>query len=443
VRWLSLLLFAGCLPELEDEAVVTKGKYVTVHATETVPVCEDAITVADRFVEDASAMLGVSPPQIDYYIFDGPTGCGYGQLAMASCATYGTVYANHWIHFHELVHAVDESHPPALFAEGLAEALSIPSPTARNQPDRADAYVAIESFDFRTGNVAEHYRVAGDFVRYIVERFGPAKYRELSLSMMSLADALTIHSTFKAIMGVTLEETIADFRRTAPAASRLAVPVDLADCHDPIPPTDRDTWEFRDITENGCTSGMTENGTTYWQHMRRFGFEITNAGMYQIEVSASGDPKRGRMWSCAAGEVYEYASSRQARNLAVMPLIKGRHAIEALEDTTGFRITRLGHIGDKCERATHVNVPSGERWQLEVSGAPQTWVQIDNPGPSPLLGTVRTEAPAVACTGPCNALRCQQLGTTVPLAYGSNEPLLIRFGGTGQTLQRVVVETGD
>src|SRR5690242_1317152 len=37
VRWPWLLLLAGCLPELEDEAVVVQGKYVTVHAPATVP----------------------------------------------------------------------------------------------------------------------------------------------------------------------------------------------------------------------------------------------------------------------------------------------------------------------------------------------------------------------------------------------------------------------
>lgn len=441
MRWLSLLLFAGCLPELADEAVVVKGKYVTVYATPTIPVCEDAVAVADRFVEDAAAMLGTSPPHIDYYVFDGPTGCGYGKYATASCAKFGTVYANHWIHYHELVHAVDQSHPPALFAEGLAEALSLPSSIARDQPLRTDADIELESSAFRTGDVAEHYRVAGDFVRYIVERFGPDKYRELSLAIMSLADEMTIHRTFKQVMGVSLEETIAQFRVTAPGVSRLNVPVDLADCHDPTPPTARDTWVFQDITQNDCTSGMTENGTSYWQHTRRYGFEITNAGMYQIEVSASGDAKRGRMWSCAAGEVYEYASSRFATHLAVVPLIKGRHSIEALDDATEFRITRLGHIGDKCERATPVTVPTGERWQLEVSGAPQTWVRIDNAGARPLLGTVRTDAPALACTGPCNAQRCQPLGSSVPLVYGPGEPLFIQFGGAGQVLQRVVVET--
>ena len=94
MRRLSILLLAGllpagCLPELNEAAVVVKGRHVTVHATPTVPVCEDAVAVADRFVEDASAMLGVPPPPIDYYIFDGATGCGYGKYAMASCATYG------------------------------------------------------------------------------------------------------------------------------------------------------------------------------------------------------------------------------------------------------------------------------------------------------------------------------------------------------------------
>ncbi|MDX2091123.1 MAG: hypothetical protein SFX73_24900 [Kofleriaceae bacterium] len=443
MRWLSMLLLAGCLPDVVDDAVVVKGKFVTVHTPPQIPVCEDAVAVADRFVEDAAAMFGVSPPAIDYYVFDGPTGCGYGKYATASCAMYRTVYANHWIHFHELVHAVDASHPPALFAEGLAEALSIPSPTARNQPLRTDAALPFESSAFRTGDVAEHYRIAGDFVRYIIERFGPEKYRELSISLMSLADELTTRSTFRQVMGISLDETIADFRATTPARSVLRVPVDLADCHDPIPPTERDTWVFEDITTNDCTSGMTENGTSYWQHTRRFGFEITNAGVYEIEVAASGDAKRGRMWSCAAGEVFEYASARQAKHLTVVPLVKGRHAIEALDDTTGFRITRLGHIGDKCERATPISVPPNERWQLEVSGTPSSWVRIDNPGPRPLYGTVRTASPALACTGPCNALRCQPLGSSVPLIYGAGEPLYVHFGGSGQELQRVLVESED
>src|SRR5690606_1552715 len=101
------------------------------------------------------------------------TGCGYGQYTGASCTMGSTVYSNAWIHYHELVHAVDNSHPPAVFAEGVAEALTTPLSAARNSTlARATAEIDFDSPAFRAGIPSDEYAIAGDFVRFVLEKFG-------------------------------------------------------------------------------------------------------------------------------------------------------------------------------------------------------------------------------------------------------------------------------
>jgi hypothetical protein len=72
---------------------------------------------ADRFIEDGAAMLGSHPGRSILPVrWTDPLRAR--QDPNVSCVINGTVYANVWIHFHELVHAIDDTYPPALFVEG-------------------------------------------------------------------------------------------------------------------------------------------------------------------------------------------------------------------------------------------------------------------------------------------------------------------------------------
>lgn len=443
MRWL-LLLLAGCLPKLDiDDAVVVEGRHVKLYADPAIPVCPGSIAAADRFVEDTAAMLGIDPPAIDYYLFDGPTGCGLGQYAFASCAVNGSVFANHWIHFHELVHAVDDSHPPALFVEGLAEALSLPSGNAREPAvPRESAVVAIDSSSFRAGDPWQRYSVAGDFVRYIIERFGPAQYRAFARSVSSLADPITIRRQFQATFGVGLDAVIAEWRLADPADTRMIVPVDLASCGDPAAPVGPDRWAGDGLELADCTSGITEHETSYTQPSTRFGFEVTTSGLYEVRVDGDGDGEHGRVWSCEAPSDREYTvSSARRTRAAILPLAVGRHAIDTVSPASPWSVTRIGAIGSTCETAPTVTAPRGDAWQLEITAPPWTWVRIEHDGLHALRGG--GSSAGRVCTGACGALRCESLVSTLPVARHAGEAVLVQLGAADGGFPTATVATVD
>jgi hypothetical protein len=438
VRW-SLCFLAGCLVE-PDYTIETRGRHVTVHADPAIPVCPQAVAAADRFVEDTAAMLGVSPPSIDYFVFDGPTGCDFGEYTNTSCTVGTTVYANAWIHYHELVHAVDDSLPPALFVEGFAVALSRKSEDARGDSiARADAALDFGSSLFRAGSPAEEYHVAGDFVRYLVERFGAERYRSFARSLSYLADPITIHRSFAHAFGTSLDDTIASWRATSSAASTLRVPIDDADCQDPVPPLAPGLWEVQDTHANTCLSGTTAAGSVFVQPAGRHGFEVTEPGLHLIEASCDGAAK-GKLRSCAAGTEYDLATSAASRRFTIANLSAGRHAIDLDGATQAWRVERVGDPATTCEAAAAFTAPEHARWQLDVHGVPGMWIRIAHDG-FPLYASSNEDSAARACWGSCSELRC------VPIAYGAvlgdvhGEPVYIVFGLTAAATEVVTVKT--
>lgn len=438
MRWAWLWLLAGCLPEL-DGGVVIEGRHVTVHADPAIPVCEDAVANADRFVEDTSAMLGVEPPHIDYYLFDGPTGCGYGQYATASCAINGAVFANVWIHYHELVHAVDDSHPPALFVEGLAEALSIPSSVARNTSlSRKDAEVPFESTRFRAGEPATNYQVAGDFVRYLLDRFGMVRYRRFAHSLVSLADQITIRRAFREAFDATLDDVIADWRRTDPRDSALSVPVDLAECHDVITPISDETWGADHVEPSSCATGTTSRGSYYAQPQHRYGFEVSEPGLFLVHAGG-GEGARCALRSCVAGRRDEYSMSGDVQGFVATPLVAGRHAIELLDGVERWRVSRLGDVGSSCETAPSFTAPAGEAWRLELRGEPATWLRVDYEGDRPVYAYTRLTSPTRMCVGGCAPSQCKPLAHQIVVERLAGQPLYIELGPRTDAAPLVIV----
>lgn len=434
-----MCLLAGCLVE-PGNTIETRGRHVTVHADPAVPVCPEAVAAADRFVEDTAAMLGVAPPAIDYYLFDGPTGCDFGEYTNTSCTVGNTVYANAWIHYHELVHAVDDSLPPALFVEGLAVALSRPSRDARGDSlVRADAPLDFGSTLFRAGSPADEYHVAGDFVRYLVDRFGAKRYRAFARSLSYLADPITIHRSFAHVFGVPLDDVIASWRTSSPAASLLWVPIDDADCGDPVPPVASGLWEVQDAPADGCESGTTAGGAVYVQPSGRYGFEVSEPGLYVVEASCEGAAK-GVLRSCAAETQYDLATSPGTRRFTIAKLDPGRHAIQLGGAHQAWRIEHAGPAATTCEAAAAFTAPAGTSWQLEVHAVPGMWLRIVHAG-FPLFAGSNADSAARMCWGTCADLRCAPIAHGTVLGDVQGETIYIVFGMTATPAETVIVKT--
>lgn len=424
---------------MPDNTVETRGRHVTVHADPAIPICPQAVAAADRFVEDTAAMLGVDPPVVDYYLFDGPTGCDFGEYTNTSCTVGSTVYANAWIHYHELVHAVDDTLPPALFVEGFAVALSRRSQDARGDSlVRADASLDLGSSLFRAGSPADEYHVAGDFVRYVIERFGAERYRTFARSLSYLADPITIHRAFAHAFGSSLDDVIASWRATSPAVSALRVPVDDADCADPVPPIAPDTWEIHDLPADACLSGTSAAGTVYVQPSGRHGFDVASPGLYAVEAAGDLDVAKAHLRSCAADAEYDLATSAASRRFTIADLRAGRHAIELEGAMRALRIERVGDPATTCETAAVFTAPEHEPWQLDVHGDRGMWLRVVHDG-IPLYVSSDVDSSARACWGSCSDLRCAPIahGTVIGDIHG--EPVYLVFGLTAPSTETVTV----
>lgn len=438
MRW-ALLSLAGCVPELGD-AVVIQGRHVTVHADPAIPVCEEAVAIADRFVEDLAESLGVKPPAIDYYLFDGETGCGTNQYAMSSCEINGDVYANAWIHFHELAHAVDTTHPPALFVEGFAEANSWPAKAARNQPPPpGDVPLPLESIEFRAGDLHRNYWLGGSFVRYLLERFGIARYRSFAQSLVSLSDRLTIARAFEQVFDVPLDEVVASWRATDPAASTLTLPIDLVECGDPMPPIGPETWGMASLEPARCKSGQTARGTVYSQPVHRYGFEVHEPGMFVIELSST-TSTGGAVWSCVDGTRNAFTTAPHASPYAIRPLAAGRHALELFDGVEGWRVSRIGGLALACESAPAFQAPPGP-WRLDLHGPRKMWVRIDEAQARRVF--VSPRKPVRMCTGGCAPDDCRSITNYTMLDQVHARPLFIELGGEDPTGPSAVVGSGE
>jgi hypothetical protein len=76
----ALVLLVGCRPQL-DEAVVSSGRHVTVHAAAASSTNRSATATASSHTGIAAAMLGIEPRPIEY-LFDGGVGCASGTYAL-------------------------------------------------------------------------------------------------------------------------------------------------------------------------------------------------------------------------------------------------------------------------------------------------------------------------------------------------------------------------
>jgi hypothetical protein len=429
VRW-SLCLLVGCLPD-PTGGVEVRGRHITVHADPAIPICADAVAVADRYIEDVADLLGVSVQPIDYYLMEGPTGCGYGKYANANCTVDRTVYANTWIHFHELVHAVDDTRPPALFVEGIAEALSTRSSEARGTDiSRADARLDLDSSEFRAGVPAQEYLASGDFVRFVVERFGGQRYRSFALSLTPLDDQLSTRIAFTRAFGVSLESVIADWRVATPAASTMTVPADLIDCHEPMAPVGPETWRVDQVVLDGCQSGTSAIGASYAQQTGRHGFEVTDPGLFIVEASARSD-QEGVVLSCPDNVRFKYRTSATVRRFTTMPLLAGRHAIIVVDGAQAWSVSRIGTLGDTCDTAPVFAAPEAHAWELDTQGRPGTWIRIAYAGRRALYSS-GTDAGARVCWGACGDLHCQAIRPGARLEYPADQALyLVRGLGIG------------
>ncbi|MGE5181415.1 MAG: hypothetical protein ACM31C_05115, partial [Acidobacteriota bacterium] len=404
-------------------------------------------------------LLGVPAPHVTYYLYDGNVeGC---RILAASgevydCAAGTTVYASVWPHYHELVHTVARpwGRPPAFLVEGLAEGLGGAYP--RLLPgERAIAELALDSVDFYATNVAAHYQAAADFAIYLLRRFGAAKYRELSTSLLYLDDPATLERRFSEITGNRLDTTIAAWR-TGDPLDGPPQPLDAARCNAPAADTPApDT--FTGGAADDCAVELAGparlvRGTTFRT------LDVTTPGLYQFSATIPAAGNVGfSLLGCNGSAASPLIDYNGPTTYALFALTAGRYSLETalyrkLADATpvdiGWNIASIGPAGATCETAAVFHAPASDwavtldsvparDWPADTTGTPQTWLRID--GATAIDELAVFGATARVCGGPCDALAsCQDLSehqviVSFPLAAG--QALYVQLiASPGQTL---------
>jgi hypothetical protein len=255
-----LVMLAACGGGDIPGAVVSRGRHIELHAAPELAVCSQSIAHVDDFIDAASAYLDEQPPIVTYYLYDGEVAGGCRIIAQGDeafdCAHGTTVYAGIWPHYHEVVHAVIASwgRPPAFLVEGIAEGMGGFYPYL-TPSQRQTAELEVDSVAFYASNAVKHYIAAADFAVYLLDRFGAPRIRTLSRSMLYLDDSIAIHRAFSDVLGVELDDLIADWHASAAVDARF-LPRSVSRCSSPsvatVPWIGSDTLACRD-TETSQT----------------------------------------------------------------------------------------------------------------------------------------------------------------------------------------------
>lgn len=434
MRGVALVALVACSPPGIFGEVVTRGRHVELHADPRLPICAESIDHVDDFIEATADLLGVPAPDVTYYLYDGAVeGCRIlaGDGEVFDCASGTTVYAALWPHYHEIVHTIARpwGRPPAFLVEGLAEGLGTAYPQL-TPAQRATAELSLDSVDFYATNVAQHYEAAADFSIYLLRRFGAAKLRALSTSLLYLTDSITLRRRFEDITGNTLDTVIAAWRTSDPLAGPLQ-PLDAARCNAPPADSAADGWQAHD--SDTCAVDLV--GPSRVVHATTFrSFDVATPALYMFDASTDASIERGYdIAGCESPDLQPFIDNPGAGRYDLFPLAAGRHSIEVAmyrplvppdPIDSRWQLASLGPLGATCETAPLFRAPAASG-SVSLDSTPSaswgidgtqfvTWLaiagatSIDNVSAIGVTGRV--------CNGPCAALAsCEMLDGEHPV----------------------------
>lgn len=210
---------AGCgLPDVTDP-----GVHVEVAADPGLRLCGGTVAHMDAFMAAVAGEFGFAAPtgddRVTYYWLDTEDYYARSDCPVPSqgCARGTTAYSYVAPLNHELVHTLADRYgrAPPFFGEGLA--------TAYQGLGLADAWDAGPGAVGRTlearASSEVDYRVAGAFVRHLVERHGVRDVLRVIDDLPRRVDAARVDRSFREILGASLADSVAGFE-----AARAACP---------------------------------------------------------------------------------------------------------------------------------------------------------------------------------------------------------------------------
>lgn len=237
----SFLLTATLACDLPE--VTSEGIHVRVAADHGLEICAGTLVHMDRFVSDLSAEFGVSPPTGDsrfkfYWLeaadFSARSGCSEGR---DGCERGGEVFSVSAPLNHELVHEVTHQlgHAPPFFVEGLAVVYQGLGAILR--PPESSVSDVLRTLE-ATDSMAVDYSAAGAFTAFLIERHGLDAFLAVYAGLERRSDRNSIDATFREVLGVSLENSEAEFRAAYDSCSKASLDAKLVECAAPEIPWD-------------------------------------------------------------------------------------------------------------------------------------------------------------------------------------------------------------
>jgi len=417
------------MPSIDNE-VVFEGRHIELHADPSIPVCRSSVDSEDVYVEAVARLLDLPVPDVRYFLYTSDVSvCSVDKFA-ADCTSGTDIYASLWPHEHELVHAAAAplGRAPAFLAEGLAQGMT--SETMLDPDERLHSVPVLDSIAFFAGDAPQHYRVASDFTRYLVKRFGIEPFVTLYRSSLFFDDAITIQQQFQHVMGVPIDSVIADWQTAPGVDADHAFPTAISRCLlPPTPPTAPNLWSGTEPVD--CIGDFYPRSELLQQN--RHTIDVDAPGLLSLQVTSPADARLPVYFNDCGGddpELYQLIDNGRA-SLSLASVLPGRHALQMFQMSTSFDVTRSaqwtianhGPIGSTCDTATPITVPDPMVFSVEWDDTPGRWTLVQDPVNGDryeawvrfeglnqekldvhLLDNGDHVVTGTACTGTCNAL---------------------------------------
>jgi hypothetical protein len=344
---------AGCSSDASPSRpeVTLEGTAVRLVYHPDWPPCAGTLKRLDETAQRQSRALGLAVPGKITYRFERrpeDTPCGLGPGGGGCSQGSSTVWATLPELSHEMVHAIVipdmGSFSVSFFDEGLAVALG--------GPDLADtaAYATPDATLFGAAPLAQNlYATAGDFVSFLLTRYGTDKMRELLPSVKRGTPAADVDAALARVYGKGFRALV-DERTSSGLVfgdSRLGVPECGLGLTEPAPPSAIGFHEDVAVTCSADAIGVADPDIgAAWQYTT---VDVPDDGVYRLSTRATADGSV-TFRHCVAGEdvvfdtvpVTAAATPVRGRSVVVHAALRaGRHSFRvrgSARDTTTFSL---------------------------------------------------------------------------------------------------------
>jgi hypothetical protein len=339
--WLVIAAGLGCeLPE-----VIAVGTHVEVAADPGYELCGGTIAHMDAFIAATAAEFGVAAPRgngrIPYFGVDegyvDRTGCPWFS---SGCESSGRIYSRSAPLDHEFVHALDDvGRAPPFFGEGLAVAYG-----GIDEGHEIDLrwFSVYETLTVRESREV-NYAVAGAFTWFLVERHGIADVLRVADELPRRISVSRVEESFREILGVALDESVAEFEAAVAACPDRQWRALLIECAAPAI-----AWDGAWFAEHRALACAQEDVVGPYGGDAAVIFktvEVVEDGRFDVNVIAEGGSAEVAITPCGGceGTTWAYAGEGAAR----AELAAGKYAVRvigpALADiSVGWSLRRVG-----------------------------------------------------------------------------------------------------